>query len=1432
MGGERSDAARPAAAARGLRRPPCTPRSRIDALPFPPSGKKKAAAPPLPAAQRARIDKMFSAAAPRAATAPARAPVDPGATDAVLDDILGGLGGEEEPAPRARRAAPPRAAVRAAPSRAAARLAAAEAAMAAVDETDAAAAAVEPAAEPEPVADAAPAPAAKAEARTPRPAPRAAPAVATAMDEDAVADGALAAGWEDLVGGGAGGAGGAGDAAPALLASQPAAVGESDPLPTSPDGTLPFFLIDAHEEPGDRGSLYLFGKVPLDPCAPPTPSSRYASACAVLTGLPRAVFFVPRPSVFGPAAADLARLEADAAANPAARGALMAALHEAAADLKAEVMAVLAGAGVAGFSLKPVKRAYPGVGAPPGVPLAKGDQWVLKARLPAGAPFLPAGVAGEHFAAAFGGNQSTLEAFLLKRRVKGSTWLSLAGATRIPDGRRVSWCALEVTLAGWKGVTPADGDGRDPPPLVVAAVKVTTALHPQAKTNEVVALSVVTLPALPVHRPAARAEWATPAAGLSAFTIVRKLDGRPFPPGFDAAVSRASTGALAGAGGGPALAGLPTEKALLGAALARLKQVDADVLVGHNAAAFDLDVLLHRSLALKVPHWSRLGRLKRTKPPRGGGGAGGAPGGGGASFALMSAMAGRLLCDTYLQARDTVKEVDYTLGTMARVLLGQARSDLPQSAVRTAFDSADGLLALARHAQGDAWLSLGVAAHLNALPLTRALACLSGSLWSRALLGQRAGRIEMLLLHELHARKMLLPDRWSQKDRERLEAAAAAKAGGGEGGAGPATSSSSKKKGPQYAGGLVLEPKKGLYDCFVLLLDFNSLYPSIIQEYDICFTTVTVPADGGPAPLPPPSDAPAVLPTVIRGLVERRRAVKGMLKAERDPTRRAQLDIRQHALKLTANSMYGCLGFSSSRFHARPLAELVTSTGREVLQATVDAVTNGLGADVIYGDTDSIMVATGAADLEGALALAAAVKRDVNKKYRALEIELDGVYSRMLLLKKKKYAALKLEPGAPPGPDGAPATSREAKGLDIVRRDWCPLAKDVGNKALDAILGGGAKDDVVAAIHDALRDVAARVAAGAVPLHKFVVTKALTKRPQDYPDASNQPHVQVALRRGAAGAADAARAGETVPYVICVDGPSAVAGDASSLVGKPLAARAFHPDEVRASNGVIAPDAEYYLGHQVHPVVSRLAAPIEGTNPGAMAECLGLDPARYGKGGGGGGSGAADLAAAARDAALLGGGAWLDDDARFADCPAFKLPGAGRAFAGAEAIAAGEVEPEAALGAVTAAQLANAARLACRAVLRDYYDAGAAADDELARAPTRDVALRSAPGLPPGAAPADPASTARMVRDVSEADAYARLVAVWRALDPERGVAAAERKAAAAAARGGAPPAVAGAADARIDPVRDTLAAGAAAAAELRDAAAFRWVDVGALFAF
>ena len=89
--------------------------------------------------------------------------------------------------------------------------------------------------------------------------------------------------------------------------------------------------------------------------------------------------------------------------------------------------------------------------------------------------------------------------------------------------------------------------------------------------------------------------------------------------------------------------------------------------------------------------------------------------------------------------------------------------------------------------------------------------------------------------------------------------------------------------------------------------------------------------------------AAAAHATARRQIVEKRRAVKQLLAKESDAARRAQLDTRQKALKIMANSMYGCLGFSGSRFYARPIAELICSTGRATLQRTVDvAEANGL----------------------------------------------------------------------------------------------------------------------------------------------------------------------------------------------------------------------------------------------------------------------------------------------------------------------------------------------------------------------------------------------------------------------------------------------------------------------------------------------------------
>ncbi|WOL03535.1 DNA polymerase alpha catalytic subunit [Canna indica] len=940
------------------------------------------------------------------------------------------------------------------------------------------------------------------------------------------------------------------------------------------DGSLPFYIIDAHEETYgcNSGTLYLFGKVKA--------GGGYHSCCVVVKNMQRCVYAIPKDSVFGGKAIS-AR---DASGPQNSEATFRATLQEMASEMKSEISKHLLDLNVSTFSMAPVKRNY----AFERSDIPSGEQYVLKINYPFKDPQLRTDLKGEHFLALLGTHNSSLELFLIKRKIKGPSWLSISKFTNCSTPQRVSWCKFEIVVDCPKDIcVSASKTLLEIPPVVVTAINLKTVINEKTNANEIVTASVICCHKAKIDGPMVASEWKKKGA-LTHFSIVRKLGGI-FPMGFTKEFPFST---------------LCSERALLNRLMIELNKLDSDILVGHNISGFDLDVLLHRAQACKVPSsmWSKIGRLKRSAMPKLTKGSG--LYGSGASHGIMSCIAGRLLCDTYLCSRDLLREISYSLTQLAKTQLNKERKEISPHEIASMFRSTEMLLELVEYGETDAWLSLELMFHLSVLPLTRQLTNISGNLWGKTLQGARAQRVEYLLLHAFHAKKYIVPDKISARMKEHNTEKRKLTNGEERKDVDDATMDNEThyieqgkgRKAPAYAGGLVLEPKKGLYDKYILLLDFNSLYPSIIQEYNICFTTVDRSPEGV-VPSVPSSKTTGVLPELLRNLVERRRMVKSWLKTA-SGLKVQQLDIQQQALKLTANSMYGCLGFSNSRFYAKPLAELITLQGREILQSTVDLVQNNLNLEVIYGDTDSIMIYSGQDDISKAQEIARKVIQEVNKKYRCLEIDLDGLYKRMLLLKKKKYAAVKLL-----FKDGMPFEVIERKGLDMVRRDWSLLSKEIGDFCLSQILSGGTCEDVVESIHNSLMKVQQEMRNGDIALEKYVITKTLTKPPEDYPDAKNQPHVQVALRLKKNGYSGCS-AGDAVPYIICCQQDTI-----SSSMG--IAQRARHPDELKKESSNWMIDIDYYLSQQIHPVVSRLCASIQGTSPARLAECLGLDSSKF-----------------------------------------------------------------------------------------------------------------------------------------------------------------------------------------------------------------------------
>ncbi|CAK7221044.1 DNA-directed DNA polymerase alpha catalytic subunit pol1 [Sporothrix curviconia] len=971
------------------------------------------------------------------------------------------------------------------------------------------------------------------------------------------------------------------------------------------DGSLHFFWTDYTEVGGS--SLCLFGKV-LN-----KKTKKHVSCFVKIDNVERKLFFLPRQTRFVNGA------QTDETVSMA--------------DVYAEVDGLMGKLGVKQHRSKPCTRKY--AFELPGIPK---ETRYLKVLYPYSNQTLGEGSSsGETYSHVFGANTALFEQFVLWKNVMGPCWL------KIEDGNfsalnNASHCKLEVLVEhpNMASVLPENG-APEVPPLTLMSLAMRMVYDAKSKKQEVMAVSARIYENVGLSDP-------TPADKLPCrtFTVIRPREAA-FPVGFDTMAKSRGRGTIRLAN---------TEAEILSYFLAQVASVDPDVIVGHQLEGVDYSVLLDRLRERKTPQWSRLGRLRRQNWPNGINRIGGNV------FAERQVLSGRLLCDLANDAGRSVmlKCQSWTLTEMCSLYLGgeetQRRDVDNEAALNTWAKTPSGLLDYVAHIEADTYFIAALALRVQILPLTKVLTNLAGNSWARTLTGTRAERNEYILLHEFHRNKFICPDKPKQTFRGRAgreDEDGANEAGGEGGGAG-----AGGKKKDKYKGGLVFEPERGLYDKFVLVMDFNSLYPSIIQEYNICFTTVEraglVAGEDEEEAVPevPGEQEQGILPKLIAGLVSRRRQVKSLMKSKTATAEQlATWDIRQLALKLTANSMYGCLGYTRSRFYARPLAVLVTYKGREILRSTKD-LAESKTLQVIYGDTDSVMINANVDDVASALRVGQEFKKAVNDRYKLLEIDIDNIFRRILLQAKKKYAAINMIDAG----GGKYVEKMEVKGLDMRRREYCALSKEMSTRILNEILSGDETEVSVTRVHAYLREMAAKMRSGdhtpanGVPANKYTIFTQLGKDPTDYPNADSMPQVQVALRE--AGRGKKMRKGDVVSYIIAT-GENAPASE-------PAPKRAYSPADLLKKDSGLAPDVEWYIAKQIFPPVERLCANIVGTSTAQLAENLGLDMKRYAHAGqNGSGSGASGGNGGGTELEIHPLETQIPDEIRFSDCARLAL---------------------------------------------------------------------------------------------------------------------------------------------------------------------------------
>ncbi len=399
---------------------------------------------------------------------------------------------------------------------------------------------------------------------------------------------------------------------------------------------------------------------------------------------------------------------------------------------------------------------------------------------------------------------------------------------------------------------------------------------------------------------------------------------------------------------------------------------------------------------------------------------------------------------------------------------------------------------------------------------------------------------------------------------------------------------------------LVMEPQSAFYNSPMLVLDFQSLYPSVMIAYNYCYSTFLgrvvswrgqskmgftdynrVPRllelFGDQINIAPngimyarPNIRKSLLAKMLGEILETRVMVKSGMKVDKDDkTLQRLLNNRQLALKLIANVTYGYTSASfSGRMPCSEIADSIVQTGRETLEKAIALIhsVERWGAEVVYGDTDSLFVYLKGRTKDEAFDIGKEIAKtvtDINP--RPVKLKFEKVYFPCVLLAKKRYAGFKYESKDQMVPDF------DAKGIETVRRDGTPAEQKIEEKALKILF----RSADLSQVKSYFQRQCTKIMKGKVSIQDFCFAKEV--KLGTYSDKGPPPPgALISTRKMLEDPRAEPQYGERVPYVVITGAP-----------GARLIDRCVSPDAL-LHNDNNELDAEYYISKNLIPPLERI----------------------------------------------------------------------------------------------------------------------------------------------------------------------------------------------------------------------------------------------------